>query len=35
MQLALIMCDTAYFEQIVHHQRGKLWYAYLYQTEQI
>ena len=24
------MCNTAYFEQIVHHQRGQLWYAYLY-----
>ena len=24
------MCTTAYFEQIVHHQRGQLWYAYLY-----
>ena len=23
------LCNTAYFEQIVHHQRGQLWYAYL------
>ena len=28
------MCNTAYFEQIVHHQRGQLWYAYLYNVIQ-
>ena len=25
-----IVCNMAYFEHIVHHQRGQLWYAYLY-----
>ena len=24
------LCNTTYFEQIVHYQRGQLWYAYLY-----
>ena len=25
----LVICNTTYFEQIVHHQRDQLWYAYL------